>query len=670
MKNLFVMSLFFFAFLPSHGQISQLEDSLPFLEGIKQVEALNRLSELELVSNPKKSLGYAKRSLTLAKELNDPSAIVAGHLNQGDAYLELGQFIESIPHFSSALKICEIYVNEQGKAYCYLKLGLAYRNIGKYKEAKKNLNSSLVINQEVNNLEGLSHTISVLGDLCLKQKQYKEAIYYYEKALVIDQKRNYTKGIASALNAMGAAYANYGDFELALTKLKEARKIAETGGFTDLVNSTNKSISIVENNLSKYGETKTEFEKEKEQNADTYIDLQILEKTSTFIERIEKLSAENQLKELKMKVQKEEHQKNLLVKQHESEQQAKAIQLLNAETEKKEADMAALKAEANNRLIIMWSQVVALFFVLALALITYKRYAEKRKANQLLETQKEEIAFQKEKIEENRDQLALQHRRITDSIEYAKRIQRAIMTPVAEMKQLLPDSFVMLRPKAKVSGDFFWVKGKNETVLFAAVDCTGHGVPGGFMSIIANNLLTHIASENNSILPGDMLDQISLRLMAMLDKQQAESSKTSTGKRTAWKVKDGMDLALCSLNKKTLELSFAGAHSPLYLIRKNKLQEFKGDRLFIGNTKPSDKFKTHTIQLEKGDCLYLFSDGFADQRGGPENKKYYYAPFQNLLISIHKKPFTDQQKLLKDNFKAWMGNNDQVDDVIVLGIMV
>jgi len=670
MKSLFVMSFFLFALLPSHGQIKQLEDSLPFFTGLKKVEALTQLSELELTGNPKKSLEYAKRSLKLAKELNDPSAIVAGHLNHGDAYLELEQFSKSIPHFSSALKICENYFNEPGKAYCYLKLGLAYRNMGRYNEAKKNLNSSVVINNEINNLEGLSHSTSILGDMCLDQKKYKEAISHYEKAILIDQKRNYPKGVASTLSAMGAAYANYGDFELALTNLKEARKIAASSGFTDIVSSVNKSISIVENNLSKYGETKTEFEKEIEQNEEAYIDLQIQEKTSTFIERIEKLSAENQLKELKIKVQKEEHQKNLLVKQYESEQQAKAIQLLNAETEKKEADMAALKAEANNRLIIMWSQVGALVLVIALALITYKRYAEKRKANQLLEIQKEEIAFQKEEIEENRDQLALQHRRITDSIEYAKRIQRAIMTPVAEMKLLLPDSFVMLRPKAKVSGDFFWVKEKNETVLFAAVDCTGHGVPGGFMSIIGNNLLTQIASESNSILPGDMLDKISLSLMAMLDKQQLENREVSTGKRTIWKVKDGMDIALCSLNKKTLELSFAGAHNPLYLIRNNKLKEFKGDRLFIGNTKPSDKFKTHTIKLRKGDCLYLFSDGFADQRGGPENKKYYYAPFQDLLISIHKKPFTDQLKLLKDNFKAWMGNNDQVDDVIVMGIMV
>ena len=142
------------------------------------------------------------------------------------------------------------------------------------------------------------------------------------------------------------------------------------------------------------------------------------------------------------------------------------------------------------------------------------------------------------------------------------------------------------------------------------------------------------------------------------------------GKRAAWKVKDGMDIALCSLNKETLELNFAGAHNPLYLIRNSKLQEFKGDRLFIGNTQPSDKFKNHTIQLEHGDCLYLFSDGFADQRGGPENKKYYYAPFKDLLIGIHKNPMDEQEEILKKSFKAWMGNNDQVDDVIVMGIRV
>lgn len=252
---------------------------------------------------------------------------------------------------------------------------------------------------------------------------------------------------------------------------------------------------------------------------------------------------------------------------------------------------------------------------------------------------------------------------ITDSINYARKIQNAILPSTYAIKKLLPDSFIFYKPKDIVSGDFFWIEEKENTILFAAVDCTGHGVPGAMMSVLGYNILSQAVKERSLINPSDILKHLDKGVNQMLQQNTEENA-----------IKDGMDLALCSLNPSTLELQFAGAYNPLWIIKHStqELLEIKGDKKPIGANTEGEKgvFTNHPVQLEKGDCIYIFSDGYADQFGGMKGKKFMYKPIKALLASIHSKPMPEQMNLLEKNLKEWQGSLEQVDDIIVIGVRV
>ncbi len=248
---------------------------------------------------------------------------------------------------------------------------------------------------------------------------------------------------------------------------------------------------------------------------------------------------------------------------------------------------------------------------------------------------------------------------ITASIRYAKRIQDAILLPDDLVKQYLPKTFVLFNPKDIVSGDFYWIYDKKDTVLFAAVDCTGHGVPGAFMSIVGHNLLDKIVGEDGVTQPGDILDALNKSVSDTLRQSQSEDQS----------IKDGMDIALCCFDRKTNELQFAGAHNPLWVIRNGELIEFKGNKFPIGNLKEGEqkKFTNNSITLQKGDTAYVFSDGYADQFGGPKGKKFMYSQFKSKLISIQHMDMEQQAVHLKTFISEWMGALEQVDDILVIG---
>ena len=461
-------------------------------------------------------------------------------------------------------------------------------------------------------------------------------------------------------------------------------RIAKKNKLTTLYNSAKNNLAIVIRNKEEYSDSKTQFEKDQEVESQQYIQdmeektMKIQQQSSKFLEEIEGLTEEKQLAEMKSRIQEDEYNRQLLQKQHEAEQQENQIKLLNAENELNQAELDKKSAEAKNKQIIIWAGAGVLVLVIVMAILIYGRYKAKQKANIALAEQndeitkqKDEILSQKEEIEVNRDKLARQNQQISDSIDYAKRIQTAVLPSYENVKSLLPDSMVLFKPKAKVSGDFYWVKNYGDTILFAAADCTGHGVPGAFMSIICNNILNQIVTQYENLFPGAILKLLSQEVIRRLH-QKKKSIDDSEGEKTKieWDVKDGMDIALCSFNKSTFELVYSGAHNPLYMIRNGELLERKGEKLFIGGTKPEDTFTDHNIELQKGDVIYLFSDGFADQRGGPNNKKFYYGPFQELLIQIHQKPMDEQKKTLDTTITDWMGSGEQIDDIIIFGIRI
>ncbi|MCK6649266.1 MAG: SpoIIE family protein phosphatase [Bacteroidia bacterium] len=272
---------------------------------------------------------------------------------------------------------------------------------------------------------------------------------------------------------------------------------------------------------------------------------------------------------------------------------------------------------------------------------------------------KRENKILEEKVEERTQELAQKNKDITSSIQYAKRIQLAILPPLEQIYKHFPESFVVYKPKDIVSGDFYWFGVKNGKKIIATVDCTGHGVPGAFMSMIGHNLLNQIISENGITEPGLILNALHQGVQAAL-KQGTNVVDTS----------DGMDVALCSIDTQTNEVKYAGAYRPLYIVNGPEFRKIDADKNPIGGSQldPDRKFTCHTIQLKKGDTLYMSSDGYADQFGGEKGKKFMVKRFNELLLSIQDKNMQTQAIELEETFNQWKGSYQQVDDILVIGI--
>jgi len=325
-------------------------------------------------------------------------------------------------------------------------------------------------------------------------------------------------------------------------------------------------------------------------------------------------------------------------------------------------------------LIIMQSLVLAQMFSLTyrkninLNLNLEKIVEERTKTiddqKSVLEQQNLDLINQKEEIQAQNEMLNLRNEEITDSLNYALRIQSAMLPPESYISELLIDSFVLYKPKEIVSGDFYWIKHVNQFVVVVAADCTGHGIPGAFMSILGMGYLNEIVQRRE-------VTQANMVLNAL--RKQIKNSLRQHGGRD--ESKDGIDMALSAIDLKKLEMQFAGANNPLYLIRgvgkETKLIEYKADPMPIGYYHGKDKsFTNHVIKLQPGDTLYMFSDGYIDQKGGGETKKYLTRRFKNLLLGIQDEPMHDQKIILENTFSDWMGNNPQVDDVLVIGVRV
>ncbi len=284
--------------------------------------------------------------------------------------------------------------------------------------------------------------------------------------------------------------------------------------------------------------------------------------------------------------------------------------------------------------------------------------------NERLEVQVQERTAQ---IEHQKQEIEQQNKDIVDSIKYAERIQRAILPSDKKFKSLLPESFVFFKPRDIVSGDFYWIESLMTTnenprqlVVYATADCTGHGVPGAFVSIVGNNFLNLSKTNQDVNSPADALDFLNQGVNRAFN---AASNETM--------IRDGMDIALCALDLDKMKMQYAGAKNPLYLIRDGELITYKADKHPIGYVGDDfSKFSDHEINLQKGDLLYTFSDGFADQFGGERGKKYKYKQFKEFLLSISHLPMEEQQKKVSEEFETWMGDFEQLDDVLVIGVRI
>ena len=335
-------------------------------------------------------------------------------------------------------------------------------------------------------------------------------------------------------------------------------------------------------------------------------------------------------------------QREILTEQEQSIRSKEEAISLKEEEIRRQDEKIVLQAEAiKTQKIIILAAVLALILVIGLVYFIWRNYRNKKRANILLQAQRDQIAYQK------------QH--ITDSIEYAKMIQAAIL-PSMELFSHNLEHFVVFKPRDIVSGDFYWVEEIDGKYLIVTADCTGHGVPGAFMSMLGISLLNEIIISKEISRPDLVLNHLRKKII--------EALRQKTGSI----VKDGMDMTVCLFDRKTLQLQFSGANNPLYLISDGQLTQIKGDKMPVAIHDIMDPFSLHHLKLKRGDAFYTFSDGFVDQFGGPQRKKFLAKNFKNLLLSVQDLSMIEQGNRLDEVFTDYRLDVEQIDDVVVIGV--
>jgi serine phosphatase RsbU (regulator of sigma subunit) len=370
-----------------------------------------------------------------------------------------------------------------------------------------------------------------------------------------------------------------------------------------------------------------------------------------------------QQKLIEVQIVETDNQKRTLQGQ-KSRIESQIIEIQEREKEIKEQDVVLtekLKLIEKQKIILYFSFV----FILLLSFLgyfIYRSYIIKKHANIALEEKNRTILAQNKEIEAQRDiarlqrdQIAFQKRHIMDSIQYAKRIQSAILPSIELFSDRL-EHFVLYKPKDIVSGDFYWQTMLGDELILVVSDCTGHGVPGAFMSMLGISLLNEIVNKQLVTSPDIILNHLRNEVINCL--RQSERAE----------LKDGMDITICNVNYANNKLLFSGANNPLYFIRNNEMSEIKGDKMPVAIHEIMKPFTLHELSLEKGDVFYTFSDGYFDQFGGTENKKYMSRNFKCAILELHKLPMLNQGEKLNQIFEEWRGENEQLDDVTVVGI--
>lgn len=563
------------------------------------------------------ALQYHLKALKIRERTGDKKGLASSYNNIGNIYETLGNFEKSLGFYMQTLAIVKQQGNELGIANALNNIGNVYYGKGNFKEALSNYIESLKLQQKINNQRGIALGYNNAGIIYGELGQYSKAQEYLLNALKIRQTLNDKSGIIASEEALGSLFIEMKNNTMAIVHLKKGVSLVEETGNKENLKNLYENLSIAYAGLNDY------------KNALNFQILHSQVKDSMFGEESSKQIAEMQTK-------------------YETEKKEKEIELLNKNKILQQTEIEKNKAEVKQKKIQRNAFITGFGLVCVLGLVVFKGYRQKKKANVLLTEQNVKIKHQKKLIEEkNKD--------ILDSINYARRIQAAILPPLRLFQECLPLSFILYKPKDIVAGDFYWLEQRQGKILFAAADCTGHGVPGAMVSVICNNGLNRSVREHGLTEPGKILDKTREIVIQEFEKSDE-------------KVKDGMDISFCTFDAATTRLQYAGANNPLWLIRNKELTELKADKQPIGVYAENKAFTTHNMVLHKGDTIYLFTDGYADQFGGEKGKKFKYAQLKELLISIQEESMDSQKEILNERFDAWRGNLEQVDDVCIVGI--
>ena len=618
------------------------------IDEIQRADAMNQLAFEIRNTDTHRSISLSKEAQKIASEINYSEGNATALNNEGFCYVQITDYELALEKLFNALRIFEDIKNEKGSALSHYNLCLVYQRLGDYNAALDHVSKSLSYQQKVNDKFEMARCYMQLGFLYSWMNDNETSIEVYMQGLNINRELNNKAGEAAIIMGIGQTYLDMREYEKSreyLLKSMEIREeIKDWRGYAATMNSY---MTLC-------------YETEKYEEAEKIS----LKGIKLATELGDKMGISRFMVDLG----------KIYFKQNKLEEAERAMnEALNTAGK---INLKMTVPPANQIL----SEIYRIKGDYQKALTHYQRFHEAKeelfstdaalKAKSVQLTGKVENAQKEAEINRLKNvelkkaysEIEEKNKDITDSINYALRIQQAILPDLEEIKKILPESFVLFKPRDIVSGDFYWFHQIGKYIFVAAADCTGHGVPGAFMSMIGISLLNEIIIEKQIHSPSMILDELRKGIIKSL-KQKNETAQAN--------VQDGMDIALCRIENDALKLEFAGANNPVFIVRNGKIIEFSPDKMPIGTYVDTNKpFTNHTSELQKGDAIYLLSDGYADQFGGPKGKKFMYKQLQELFLSVSVLTPEEQKNKLISVFEGWRGNLEQVDDVCVIGVLI
>lgn len=643
-----------------------------------------------------KAFDYYKKSLIIDSTQQDYIGMSKAYNNLGNITFYQGHYRQSVAYYRESLKIVEKLKNKKGIAVAYGNLGAIYKKIGEPQKALEFYTKSLELAVETQEKEGIAYAYNSIGSIYELEKQYDKAISFYEKSLTIRQEIKSEVGEAEVLLSIASILLKYEGF-ITSKKLTGINEIPGDDNFQIKKNNklSSKNLELAEQYFKK-SLAYYEAQENSVGKAKCYLGLGViygrkadpksilnLEKSFELAQSINNIELINAASEqlylyykkkgdtqkslamLELFVQindslNSDLNKNELYRQEYKasyEQQAALDSIKHMESQLiREVEIAQQKNELKNRTLQQYFLFGGLAIMILFLVYVINKNKEVKAQKVEVEKQKNVAEQQKEIAEQQKEVLGIQHQEITDSINYALHLQQAVLPSPKDMDACFKQNFILFKPKNVVSGDFYWTYKKGNISYLAVVDCTGHGVPGAFMTIVANSLLNEIMNTNR-FTPKEIIEELH-----QLIKVRVGGSSTAL-------VRDSMDLGLLAYNTVTNEVKFAGTHTNLYRVRNATLELYKGSNATIGYQSFLE-IEEQTFTVQENDMLYMHSDGFPDQKGGAKQKKFYYRPLRKKLEEISLENLKKQEQIMTKVFNDWKGDLEQFDDVCMVGVRI